>query len=81
MTEIETLRNEVRELTVRLKRFEDAIPYRNLGNVTEFDRIVIAKNRLIVPEKNQDTDGRNGEVITNGAHGYMRVNNTWKQIT
>lgn len=81
MNEIQVLKSQVESLTRELEALRAFLPYKTLGNAVEFDKILVAKNRLIIPEKSQDTTGRNGEIIISGVHGYLRVNDTWKQIT
>lgn len=81
MSEFEKLQQQVIALQNEIKEMKRALPYRVLGNSVEFDKILIAKNRLIVPEKEQDSGGRNGEIIVEGGLGLIRANDTWKVIT
>lgn len=81
MNEFQQLKMIVEAQRREIETLKSLLPFKTIGNAVEFDKILVAKNRLIIPEKSQDTTGRNGELIINGVHGYLRVNDTWKQIT
>lgn len=55
--------------------------YRKIGDTIEFAKIVVTKNRFVVPIKSRDDDGREGEIMSDGTEGYMRVGGVWKKIT